>query len=97
MSVSLHSPLHIISPGFNFFLIVFLALKELRALSIKPFAAPGESGWPLGGMYPTATSASEINTFKTYMKQAREEIAIRLVERLFDGPAQKNKWWQVRF
>lgn len=72
-----------------------LALKELRALSIKNFPGPGEAGWTLGGLFPAPSNATEANLWKTYMKQAREELAIRLCDRLFDGPAAKNKWWQV--
>lgn len=74
-----------------------LALKELRALSIKSFPGPGEAGWTLGGLFPAPSNATEANLWKTYMKQAREELAIRLCDRLFDGPAAKNKWWQVWF
>mmetsp|Transcript_33854 Transcript_33854/g.24890 ORF Transcript_33854/g.24890 Transcript_33854/m.24890 type:complete len:176 (-) Transcript_33854:152-679(-) len=72
-----------------------LALKELRALSTKAFPAPGEVGWTLGGLFPTPSNMSEANLWKTYMKQAREELALRLCDRLFDGPASKNKWWQA--
>lgn len=71
-----------------------LALKELRALSIKGFPIPGETGWPLGGLFPAPQTSAEANLWRTYMKQAREELAIRLCDRLFDGPAIKNKWWQ---
>ena len=36
-----------------------IAVRQLRELSKKPFAAPGESGWPLGGMYPAPANKSE--------------------------------------
>jgi hypothetical protein len=29
------------------------------------------------------------------MKQARDELCIRLCDRLFDADGSKNKWWQV--
>eukprot|EP01038_Epipyxis_sp_PR26KG_P014162 gene14162-19002_t len=70
------------------------ALRELRALSIKKFALPGENGFPLGGLFPAPTTTAEADTFRTYFKQAREELAIRLCERLFDADGSKNKWWQ---
>jgi actin related protein 2/3 complex, subunit 3 len=33
------------------------------------------------------------DTFKAYFKQAREELGLRLVERVFADGA-KSKWWQ---
>ena len=35
------------------------------------------------------------DNFKAYFKQARDELGIRLVDRLFDADGTKNKWWQV--
>jgi hypothetical protein len=35
------------------------AIRELRALSQKPFLSPGESGFALGGMFAGATSKGE--------------------------------------
>ena len=37
-----------------------------------------------------------LDAFKAYFKQAREELAIRLVQKLFDTPdGTKSKWWQA--
>jgi hypothetical protein len=33
--------------------------------------------------------------FRAYFKQAREELALRLCDRIFDADGTKNKWWQV--
>lgn len=74
------------------------ALRELRALSTKQFALPGDAtGWPLGGMFPTPANKAEGDAFRAYFKQAREEVCIRLCDRLFDADGTKNKWWQVSF
>jgi hypothetical protein len=35
------------------------AVRELRAMSQKPFLSPGESGFALGGMFAAATSKGE--------------------------------------
>lgn len=36
------------------------AVRELRALSQKAFAIPGDAtGWPLGGMFPLPTTKAE--------------------------------------
>ena len=70
------------------------ATKELYSLALKPFAVPGESGWPLGGLFQGAKSKQEGDDFKAYFKQAREEIGRRVVPLLFTDSGEKNKWWQ---
>ena len=40
---------------------------------------------------------SYVDSFKAYFKQAREELAVRICERLFDADGSKNKWWQVGY
>jgi len=37
----------------------------------------------------------KIDLFRAYFKQAREELAIRLTEILFNQDGTKSKWWQV--
>eukprot|EP01035_Chromulina_nebulosa_P017005 gene17005-22504_t len=71
------------------------ALRELRALSNKQFAIPGDASWPLGGVFSLPQSKAEADLFKAYFKQAREELAIRLVDYLFEKDGSKNKWWQA--
>lgn len=75
------------------------AMRELRSLSRdKAFSAPGDSGFVLGNMYGSPANKQEVDTWKAYMKQAREELSIRLVEKVFDEKYQggkKNKWWQA--
>lgn len=70
------------------------ALKDLRALATKQFVTPGDSGWPLGTLFPVAKDKAEGDTFKTYFKQAREELSIRICDLLFNADGSKNKWWQ---
>ncbi len=36
-----------------------------------------------------------VDAFKAYFKQARDELGVRLANRLFDEDGSKNKWWQV--
>jgi len=71
------------------------ALRELKGLSKdKPFTIPGEPGFPLNGMFPAAGNKSEGDMFKAYMKQAREELCVRLLDRVFAEGGVKSKWWQ---
>ena len=54
------------------------------------------NGWPLGGLFAPPADKKEGDAFRAYFKQAREELALRLVNRLFDGAGgAKNKWWQA--
>lgn len=39
------------------------AIRELRALSTKPFAIPGEAGFPLGGLFPTPATKAEAGEY----------------------------------
>jgi hypothetical protein len=41
-------------------------------------------------------STFKLDLFKAYFKQAREELCVRLCDRLFDADGTKNKWWQVK-
>lgn len=41
------------------FMILFTAVRELRALSTKQFAMPGDTGFPVGGLFPPPTSKAE--------------------------------------
>lgn len=74
---------------------VLIAVRELHALAIKQFAAPGDPTWPLGTLFPQAANRAEADLFKAYFKQARDEMVNRLIPRLFDEDGSKNKWWQV--
>ncbi|KAJ1402433.1 actin-related protein 2/3 complex subunit 3 [Ochromonadaceae sp. CCMP2298] len=71
------------------------AIRELRALSIKLFAIPGEPGFPLGGLFAAPANKAEGDLFRAYFKQAREELALRLCDRVFDADGSKSKWWQA--
>lgn len=46
-------------------------------------------------MFPTAADRKDADNFRAYFKQAREELSLRLLERLYYSDGTKNKWWQV--
>ena len=68
--------------------------KKLEALKMKKVCAPGDAGWPLGTMFPQPANASEADTWRSYMKQAREEVGLRIIEKVYYADGSKNKWWQ---
>lgn len=70
------------------------ALRQLKLLAIGSFLVPGDAGFVLGGYFPQPGSRNEADSFRAYFKQAREELTVRLVERVFNADGQKSKWWQ---
>jgi actin related protein 2/3 complex subunit 3 len=70
------------------------AIRELKALSTKLFPIPGDNGFVLGGLYPSPANKTEGDLFRSYFKQTRDELALRLLSRLFNEDGTKNKWWQ---
>lgn len=42
-----------------------------------------------------ANTIELLDNFRAYFKQARDELALRLADVLFESTGQKNKWWQV--
>lgn len=71
------------------------AIREIKQMSTKQFPAPGDESFVLAGMFPLPSGRADVDSFRAYFKQAREELGLRIVARLFDGPSgEKNKWWQ---
>ncbi|KAJ1458311.1 actin-related protein 2/3 complex subunit 3 [Pelagophyceae sp. CCMP2097] len=69
------------------------ASRALLALTLKAFPIPGGPGWALGGLFPTPQDINEGETWRLYMKQAREELSYRVLEVLYSPDGSKNKWW----
>lgn len=70
------------------------AIRELRALSTKAFSIPGDKDFVVGSLFAAPATKAEGDLWRSYFKQAREELALRLCDRLFDADGTKNKWWQ---
>ncbi len=70
------------------------ALRELNTLAQGGHFIPGDAGWPLGSLIPGPKTASEAETLRSYYRQLREALVIRLADRVFSkedgGP---NKHW----
>ena len=67
-------------------------LKEMNVLGLASFALPGESGFPLNALYAKPANRGESDQMRNYLTQLRQEVGIRLVERVYvdDKP---SKWW----
>ncbi|KAG2156277.1 actin-related protein 2/3 complex subunit 3 [Suillus clintonianus] len=72
------------------------ASKMLNTLSVDNFAIPGDAGFPLNAHYAPPQSRADAEYLRTYLTQVRQELAARLVERLYaDGTGKPSKWWMA--
>jgi actin related protein 2/3 complex subunit 3 len=58
------------------------------------FALPGDAKFPLGGLVSKPASTQEADTLRQYLAQMRQEIGIRLLEKVYARDnTQPDKWW----
>lgn len=71
------------------------AQKEVQNIALDTnFSIPGDPGFPLNQMFQPPASRQEAETLKQYLSQVRQELAIRLLARVFEDPsAGPSKWW----
>jgi hypothetical protein len=70
------------------------ARKNVTQVSMSDaFSMPGDKGFPLPGFFQPSNDRNEMNLFRGYFRQLREECANRLLETVFNADESKNKWW----
>ncbi|KAJ3504811.1 hypothetical protein NM208_g16282 [Fusarium decemcellulare] len=71
------------------------AQKDVMNLALDlNFAIPGDPGWPLNQMYEPPRDRQEAEQLKQYLSQVRQELAVRLLARVYDEDESKpSKWW----
>jgi len=70
------------------------ATKSLSTLAVDSFPLPGDANFALNAHYAPPGSRSDSDYLRQYLTQARQELAARLVERLYaDGTGKPSKWW----
>jgi len=70
------------------------ANKTLNTLAVDNFAIPGDATFSLNSHYAPPESRSDADYLRQYLTQVRQELAARLVERLYaDGTGKPSKWW----
>jgi len=68
--------------------------KMLNTLSVDNFPIPGDAGFALNAHYAPPASRADADYLRQYLTQVRQELAARLVERLYaDGTGKPSKWW----
>ena len=71
------------------------ALHILAPIAASAHHMPGEPGWPLGPLIAQPRSVAEGDALKGYLKQLREALAPRLLERVFNADGTPNKFWMM--
>jgi len=70
------------------------AQNEMYTLAISKFDIPGEPGFPLNSVYAKPASQHEADFLRQYLTQARQEMGLRLTEKVFSTEDGKpSKWW----
>ncbi|KAL3421250.1 ARP2/3 complex ARPC3 subunit [Phlyctema vagabunda] len=72
------------------------AQKEVQNIALdNNFAIPGDPGFPLNQMFEPPASRQEAETLRQYLAQVRQELAIRLLARIYEegGDGKPSKWW----
>ena len=83
-----------------YIIIIGIAYKTLSALAISNFAMPGAGNFPLNAVYDKPKDKTETDNMRSYMTQLRQEVALRLVDRMYSpvyadtlGGKRPTKWW----
>ncbi|KAI0774465.1 ARP2/3 complex 21 kDa subunit [Fomes fomentarius] len=70
------------------------ATKLLNTLAVDNFPIPGDANFALNAHYAPPGSRSDAEYLRGYLTQVRQELAARLVEKLYaDGTGKPSKWW----
>lgn len=70
-------------------------LKALTAMAHESFHIPGDPGFALGSFFPGPASAQEAELCRTYLKQVREEMGRRVINKVYGEDGEPSKFWLV--
>jgi len=70
------------------------AEKALINGALEQYSIPGEPGFPLNQAYEAPKDRNDAEQLRSYLSQVRQELAMRLHQRLYaDGATTPSKWW----
>lgn len=70
------------------------AVRILTNLSLEDFAIPGDIGFPLNALYLPPSTKNDAVFLRQYLAQFRQELASRLIQRLYLTDSTKpSKFW----
>ena len=72
------------------------AVKLLNTLALEQFSVPGEAGFPLNNIYAAPASRGDVELFRQYLQQFRQELAQRVVAKVYANDDTKpDKFWMA--
>ncbi|MCJ1313216.1 subunit of the Arp2/3 complex [Agyrium rufum] len=70
------------------------AEKALLNTALDQFAIPGDASFPLNQAFEAPKDRQDAETLRQYLSQVRQELALRLLQRVYvDNPGVPSKWW----
>ncbi|ABN67022.1 subunit of the Arp2/3 complex [Scheffersomyces stipitis CBS 6054] len=70
------------------------AVKVLNNLSLDSFSLPGDIGFPLNSYFQPPANRNEADLLRSYLQQFRQELADRLLSRIYAGDeSTPSKYW----
>ncbi|KAL4882244.1 actin-related protein 2/3 complex subunit 3 [Aspergillus karnatakaensis] len=69
------------------------AEKALTNVALDSFAIPGDASFPLNQAFEPPRDRQDAEALRSYLSQVRQEIAIRLLARLYPGGVGPSKFW----
>ncbi|KAL7752968.1 subunit of the Arp2/3 complex [Sorochytrium milnesiophthora] len=71
------------------------AFKVLNTHALNSFSVPGEPGFPLNALYAPPANRNDADAMRSYIGQLRQELVVRLVERIYAPDGRLSKWWMA--
>ncbi|KDN37992.1 putative ARC18-subunit of the Arp2/3 complex [Tilletiaria anomala UBC 951] len=68
------------------------AVKQLSTYAVDNFALPGDANFPLNQLYSAPRDRAEADALRSYLTQARQETAARLIEKIYIN-GKPSKFW----
>lgn len=70
------------------------AVRVLTNLALDSFSIPGDAGFPLNSLYQAPRDKTESALLRGYLQQLRQEVAMRLIGRLYvESQSGPSKYW----
>jgi len=69
--------------------------KAFHAMCLEPFLLPGDVNFALGGFVTQPKDRKEAEAWRSWMKQAREELTYRLLDKCYTPEGSLNKYWMA--
>ncbi|KAI9774812.1 MAG: subunit of the Arp2/3 complex [Geoglossum simile] len=69
------------------------AEKAVSTAALDQFSIPGDAGFPLNQLYEAPHNKNDAEVLRQYISQVRQELAVRLLARVYAGGNTPSKWW----